>query len=176
MLSFSRLLTLILSVLLISSCATSLDEYADSQPEFKLEEFFSGKLTAWGTFEDYSGKVTRRFKVEMTGTWNGNKGVLDEDFYYDDGEEQKRIWRLTKEAPGVYSGEADDIVGVAKGEVKGFALNWSYTMSLPVDDDIYEVHFDDWMYLLDDKSVINKATVSKFGFEVGQVTLFIQKQ
>lgn len=170
-----RSVLIILVSLALVSCATSLDEYADTKPEFKLEEFFSGKLTAWGTFEDYSGKVTRRFRVEMIGTWEGNKGILDEDFYYDDGEEQKRIWRLTKEAPGIYTGEADDIVGTARGEVQGFALNWSYTMALPVDGEIYEVHFDDWMYLIDEKSLINKASVSKFGFEVGQVTLFIQK-
>ncbi|WMS88232.1 DUF3833 domain-containing protein [Pleionea litopenaei] len=160
----------------LTGCAVSIEDYQASQPAFKLEEFFEGKLIAWGTFQDRSGKVTRRFKVDMEGSWQGSKGVLDEDFIYDDGEKQKRIWYLEKLSEGRYRGTASDVVGEAIGEVEGFALNWSYDLLLPVDDTEYQLTFNDWMYLLDERSVINKASVTKFGIEVGQVTLFIQKQ
>lgn len=160
----------------LTGCAVSIEDYQSSQPAFKLEEFFEGKLIAWGTFQDRSGKVTRRFKVDMEGSWQGSKGVLDEDFIYDDGEKQKRIWYLEKLSEGRYRGTASDVVGEAIGEVEGFALNWSYDLLLPVDDTEYQLTFNDWMYLLDERSVINKASVTKFGIEVGQVTLFIQKQ
>lgn len=111
----------------------------------------------------------------MIGTWDGNNGILDEDFVYDDGEKQKRIWRITKNPDGTFTGTADDVVGEAVGRSEGFALNWRYTMALPVDDKVYEVQFDDWMYLVNAKNVINRASVSKFGLHVGEVTLFIQK-
>lgn len=171
-----RSLAILLSYCLLTSCSVSLSDYRGTDPQFKLEEFFNGKLLAWGTFQDYSGKVNRRFRVEMIGTWDGDKGVLDEDFFYADGEVQKRIWRLTKLSEGKYQGEADDIVGIAKGEVEGFALKWEYTMALPVDDDVYHLHFSDWMYLVDENNLINRASVTKFGIEVGEVTLLIQKQ
>lgn len=169
------LLSFMLLVFVLTGCSASLKDYKASSPDFVLEDFFNGRLQAYGTFEDWSGKVTRRFRVDMIGSWDGRQGVLDEDFYYADGETQKRIWYLTKVAEGKYEGRADDIVGVAEGEVSGFALNWRYVMALPVDGDIYEVTFDDWMYLVDENNLINRATVSKFGVTVGEVTLFIRK-
>ncbi len=176
-LSLRLVKTLILGscLIVVGGCGSHLKDYKATYPEFVLEEFFNGRLQAYGTFEDWSGQVTRRFRVDMIGSWEGNQGVLDEDFYYADGETQKRIWYLTKVSPGKYEGRADDIVGVAEGEVSGFALNWSYVMALPVDGEIYEVTFDDWMYLVDENNLINRATVSKFGVTVGEVTLFIRK-
>ncbi|NVJ51805.1 MAG: DUF3833 domain-containing protein [Gammaproteobacteria bacterium] len=166
---------LIVMVAALTGCSATIDDYRDSSPEFKLETFFNGKLVAYGTFQDRSGEVTRRFRVEMVGTWEGNKGVLDEDFYYDDGATEKRIWRLEKLAPGRYRGTADDVVGEAIGETQGFALNWKYELLLPVDDDVYQLAFDDWMFLVTENHVINRAKVTKFGIEVGQVTLSIHK-
>jgi hypothetical protein len=162
-------------IVICAGCSTNLDDYHSTQPKFVLEQFFNGKLQAYGTFQDRSGKVTRRFRVDMTASWDGDHGVLDEDFYYDDGEQQKRVWYLTKLSDGRYEGRADDIVGKAKGEVRGFALNWRYTMALTVDETTYHVNFDDWMYLVDETHLINRALVSKWGVTVGEVTLFIHQ-
>ena len=110
------------------------------------------------------------------GTWTGDEGVLDEDFSYSDGTVQKRIWRLKRLANGKYTGVADDVVGTADGQQSGNAFNWTYTMALPVDGKVYEVQFDDWMYLMNDKVMLNKATMSKFGFRLGEVTLSFTKR
>ena len=67
-------------------------------------------------------------------------------------------------------------MGKATGRVSGYALNWQYTMRLEVDGDTYDVAFDDWMYMIDENTVVNKARVTKFGFTVGEVTLVINKQ
>jgi hypothetical protein len=101
---------------------------------------------------------------------------LDEDFVYSDGTKQKRIWTLTEVAPGRYSGTASDVVGEAVGELAGNALNWRYTLALPVDGKIYHVQFNDWMYLMDDKVMLNKAEMSKFGIYLGEVTLAFYKR
>ncbi len=67
------------------------------------------------------------------------------------------------------------MVGEAIGHSAGNALNWRYTLRLPVGDTTYDVQFDDWMYLVDARTMINRASVSKFGFEVGQVTVFFRR-
>ena len=36
---------------------------------------------------------------------------------------------------------------------------------------VYEVQFDDWMYRIDERIVINKVVMTKFGFRVGELTL-----
>lgn len=166
---------LVIALLLVGGCSASLSDYQTQTPELKLEEFFNGELVAYGMFQDRSDQVIRRFRVEMTGTWQGNTGILDETFYYADGTTEKRIWTLTKLGDGKYSGSASDVIGEALGEAKGFALNWHYTLALKTDDDVYHVDFDDWMFLLDEKRLINRAQVTKWGFDVGEVTLLIEK-
>ena len=162
---------------LASGCATqSIDSYASEKPKLDLRQYFNGTLDAYGQFADRSGQVVRRFKVVMACSWNGDQGVLDEDFTYSDGKKERRIWRLTRKADGTYEGRADDVVGVAYGRESGNAFYWTYTLRLPVGDKTYDVQFEDWMYLIDDKVMLNKASMSKFGFNLGEVTLAFYKR
>lgn len=172
-----RISLLIMCLLLFSSCSSvQTKDYVSETPTLKLEEYFNGTLDAWGQFQNRSGKVVKRFHVLMKCEWNGNQGVLDESFVYHDGTTQKRIWKLTKINDNLYEGRADDVKGVAIGEVHGNALRWKYTMLLPVDGTTYEVFFDDWMYLYDSEHMMNKSEMSKFGFHLGEVTLFFKKR
>ncbi len=162
---------------LLAACASAPTpaDYAAEKPLLDLKTYFNGELLAHGIFTDRAGKVLRRFTVKMTGTWSGNQGTLDERFTYSDGKTERRVWRLVDEGNGRWSGRADDVVGVAEGRSAGNALNWTYTLSLPVDGKVYEVQFDDWMYLMDDRVMLNRARMSKFGFHLGDVTLSFTK-
>ena len=161
----------------LSGCGTpQIADYASEKPALELDRYFNGVLDAWGIFTDRSGKVVKRFTVVMNCSWQGNEGVLDEDFTYSDGTKQRRIWRLTKLADGRYTGRADDVVGAASGESRGNAFRWTYTLKLPVDSSVYEVQFDDWMYLMNERVMLNKATMSKFGVRLGEVTLSFTKR
>jgi len=176
-----KVLTLICVGFLLSACAgQKISQYANEKPTLDLSEYFSGTIDAYGIFTDRSGVVKKRFTVLIQANWtvvDGKKtGVLDESFEYSDGSKQKRIWRLTEVSPGKYVGKADDVVGEALGESSGNALNWAYTLALPVDDTIYNVQFDDWMYLVNSKVMLNKAKMSKFGIELGEVTLSFYKR
>jgi hypothetical protein len=172
----TRWLLALCATLGVAGCATQdLQKYAGEQPTLDLASYFNGKLLAHGVFQDRSGQVVRRFVVEMDGTWNGNQGVLDEHFTYSDGTKDRRIWRLTKLDNGRYTGTADDVVGTAQGQTVGNAFYWTYTLALPVDGKVYNVRFDDWMYLVDNKVMLNRATMSKFGIRLGEVTLTFTK-
>jgi len=173
-----RRLALLAAATLLAGCASAPTpaDYAAEKPVLDLKTYFNGEIVAHGIFTDRAGKVARRFKVLMTASWNGSQGTLDERFTYSDGKTERRVWRLTDEGNGRYTGRADDVVGVAEGRSAGNALNWKYTLSLPVDGKVYEVQFDDWMYLMDDKVMLNKAQMSKFGFHLGEVTLSFTKQ
>lgn len=162
--------------LLLSACANPKpSDYAQEKPVLDLKEYFNGTVDAWGVFQDRSGKVVKRFTVVMKCTWNGDTGVLDEDFTYSDGTTQKRVWTLQKNGNS-YTGTAGDVVGQAHGETAGNAFQWKYTLQLPVDGSTYEVQFDDWMYQMDDKVMLNKATMSKFGIELGEIVLSFRKR
>jgi len=165
-------------VAVISGCASppTPADYAAEKPVLDLRRYFDGELVAHGLFTDRSGKVVRRFTVQMTGTWQGAQGTLDERFTYSDGKTERRVWRLTDEGGGRFSGRADDVVGVAQGQAAGNALNWRYTLALPVDGKVWEVQFDDWMYQMDERVMLNKARMSKFGVTLGEVTLSFYKR
>lgn len=162
--------------LLLMSCGSTIDDYGNTGPAFELDRFFNGELVAYGLVQDRSGQVLRRFRVDMVGRWEGNKGVLEEDFRYDDGKTQRRVWNLKKGADGHYSGTAADVLEPAAGRVRGFALNWRYTLAVPVDGEVWALDFNDWMYLLDEDRLINRAEMSKWGFRVGEVTLWIERK
>ncbi len=166
------------SVLTVAGCSSApqISDYSKEQPIFDLKTYFTGVVDGWGIFTDRSGKVVKRFLVTMNCTWNGDQGVLDEDFVYSDGTRQKRIWRMQKLADGRYEGRADDVVGVGNGQQMGNAFRWGYTLNLPVDNKVYEVRFDDWMYQMDDKVVINKATMRKFGVTLGELVVNFKKR
>jgi hypothetical protein len=155
-------------------------QYANEKPNLDLSEYFNGTIDAYGIFTDRNGNVKKRFTVLMVAKWsvvNGKKtGVLDESFEYSDGTKEKRIWTLVETSPGKFIGTADDVIGQAIGESSGNALNWAYTLALPVDQSIYHVQFDDWMYLVTPKVMINKAKMSKFGINLGEVTLSFYKR
>jgi hypothetical protein len=172
-----RLLALGGAALLLTGCASAPTpaDYASQTPKLDLRQYFNGPLIAHGLFTDRAGKVQRRFTVRLMGRWQGDEGVLEEDFLYSDGKTERRVWRLRHLGEGRYSGRADDVVGEARGEAAGNALRWSYTLRLPVDGKVYEVDFDDWMYLMDDKLMLNKAQMSKFGLRLGEVTLSFTK-
>lgn len=161
----------------LAGCAgQTVTDYAAEQPALDLAQYFNGTLDAHGVFSDRSGQVVKRFRVVMTCSWQGNDGVLDEDFTYSDGTKQRRVWRLKKLDGGRYIGTADDVSGEAQGQAAGNAFNWLYTLRLPVDGKVVDVQFDDWMYLMDERVMLNKAVMSKFGVRLGEVTLSFYKR
>lgn len=103
-------------------------------------------------------------------------GILDEQFIYSDGSRERRVWTLQRTAEGRYVGTAADVVGQALGEEGGNAFRFGYTLRLPVDGRTFEVQFDDWMYLMDERVMLNKAVMSKFGIRLGEVTLSFVKR
>lgn len=154
----------------------NVDNYTQQKPTFDLQQYFKGNIKAWGIVQDYTGKVTRRFDVDLVGSWDGDEGTLDEVFNYYDGEVQNRIWKLKKIDNKNYTGSASDIVGQATGKVSGNAMQWAYQMDLAVGGRTYRITFDDWMFLMNDGVLINRSYLKKFGLTVGELTLFMQKQ
>jgi len=169
---------LLMTVLaLLTACAgPNVQQYQEQEPKLDLPGYFIGTTHAWGMFQRRGGEVVKRFHVEITGSGDASQLTLDERFRYDDGSTQRRVWRLSRAADGRWLGRADDVDGVAQGEVAGNALHWQYTLMLPVDGSTYAMRFDDWMFLIDPCTMINRASMGKFGLELGQVTLMFRKQ
>ena len=165
----------------LTGCAVpKLADYAAEKPVLDMRQYFSGTVDAYGVFTNRSGKVLKRFTVVMKCSWVGppgqEVGTLDEDFTNSDGTKERRVWTLKRSPDGKYVGTASDVIGVALGEEAGNTFRWSYTLMLPLDGKTLEVQFDDWMYLMSDKVMLNRAEMSKFGIKLGEVTLSFVKR
>ena len=172
-----RLIIGFIALIGLSGCTVMKpNDFAENNPKLVLEEYFLGKTRAWGIFEDRFGKVKRQFVVDIEGTWDGHTLILDENFSYSDGEKSFRQWRITKSKEGIYTGRADDVIGEASGVAAGNALNWKYILDLKLDkNQTLRVTFNDWMFLQPGGVLLNRARMSKFGIELGEVTITFMK-
>ena len=145
--------------------------YTNQKPTLTIQDYFNGNIKAKGMIQNWRGQVTRRFQVDMQGNWEKTTGTLSENFQYDDGEKQIRLWHWRLIDEHHFVGTASDVVGEAHGEQYGNTIHMTYCLKVPVKNKVYEINFDDWLYRIDDKTVFNRAKMKKFGLTVGQLTL-----
>lgn len=170
------------ALIMLSACTAkpSFDDGTLSTAKLNLEEFFDGDLVAYGQFQDILGTVRRSFVVTIAGDWDGERLRLVEDFVYEDESTEQRIWRLTKTGPDSWQGTAPGVIGLATGQEQDNRFNWTYEIDLPIPaadgtSDTLRVTFDDWMWLLSEDRLLNKAYVKRFGFDIGEVVISFEK-
>ncbi|MCX8114000.1 MAG: DUF3833 domain-containing protein [Burkholderiaceae bacterium] len=173
-------LALLLPLVLAGCAAVDPTAYADQTPALDLRRYFEGALEGHGLVTDRAGRAQRRFVVTIRASWTGDVGSLDEDFVWSDGERERRVWTLrpagTQGREQRWIGTAADVIGEARGSVAGNALNWRYTFDLKTKDGRrYALEFDDWMYLVDERVMLNRATISFYGFRVGEVLIAFRR-
>ena len=172
-----KILILSIFILLFTGCSKmQIEDFSNKKPEFIPQEYFNGKLTAYGMVKDRSGKIIRTFKGDLIGSWDENGvGTLDERFVYDDGEKQTRIWTLKPTGNKTFIGTAGDIVGEAQMIAKGNTVMIDYTMRVPYNDSTIDINVKDWLHLQKDGVILNHSKMKKFGFTVGELVITIIK-
>ena len=177
--SFYKFFLLIITVLFITSCSSKQsmkpEDFKDQVPRLIIEDYLSGNVKAWGILQNRSGKVTRQFSANLNGTWDGKKLVLDEKFNWSDGEVQTRKWKISKIDEHNYEGTAEDVVGKARGFSYGPAFKFEYVLLVPIKGKEIKITFDDWIFKQDEKIAINRATMTKFGIKVAELTVMFVK-
>jgi hypothetical protein len=161
---------------LMACSQVQVTDYRDMKPELDIESFFNGQLTAHGVVKDRSGRVIRHFSADIASSWEGGVGTLVEDFVFDDGEIQQRIWVLTPNGDGRFTGTAGDVVGEGDLQLSGNSLFLDYVLRIAYRDGEIDVHVDDRMYLVSPNILINESTLSKFGVRVGSLLLVISRE
>lgn len=167
---------------LVAACTgkPSFDDPALSDRQLNLEEFFDGDLVAYGQFQDILGTVRRSFVVNIHGDWDGERLILTEDFVYEDGSTEQRVWTLVKTGDDTWQGTAPGVIGTATGHEDGDRFNWQYEINLPIpsatgETETLRVTFDDWMWLLSEDRLFNRAYVKRAGFDIGDVSISFQR-
>ena len=142
-------------------------------PRFDISERLSGRLLCEGVIYGPAGRVTSRFVAGMEGRWgegpDGLLGVMSEDFLYDSGSRQHREWRLTLRADGSILADADDLVGTGTGRQEGSAVRLDYRIRLTEEAGGHVLDVTDWMYLMENGTIMNRSQFRKFGLTVAEL-------
>lgn len=152
------------------------DDYHEITPAFDLRTHLSGNLLCDGLIFGPTGRVTSRFSATMQGTWDGPDGVLAEEFHYDSGTRQNRAWNLTWLSNARFSAHADDIIGRAEGYVTGNTVRLTYRIVLPPEAGGHILDVVDWMYLLENGTIVNRSQFRKFGIKVAELVATIRRK
>lgn len=170
------LLTLGVCGILTGCGSPQIEDFNGTTPEFIPQEYFNGPMTAYGMVKDRDGKIIRRFKGKLVGSWDAKGvGTLDEKFVYDDGEIQTRVWTLKPTGEKTFIGTAGDIVGDAQMVANGNTVMIDYVMKVPYKDSTIDISVRDWLHLQEDGVILNHSKMKKFGFEVGELVITIIK-
>lgn len=143
---------------------------------FDLIGFLDGPVRAWGVFEDRTGRVRRRFVADLVGRRDGAQFVIDEEFRFDDGVVERRQWQFERGAGGDFQATATDVIGLAEGRAEAGGARMRYQFRLVIKGRSVVVDFDDRFYPIDGERIINRATVSKFGVRLGELTILFERQ
>lgn len=149
--------------------AQSPDDFAGKGPEFDLRRHLQGPIVCEGVIYGPTGRVASRFVADMEARWDGNVGVMTEHFRYDSGTVQDREWRLTLGNDGSIRAEAPDVIGIGRGMQKGPGVLLNYRIKLPEESGGHVLDTTDWMYLIENGSIINRSQFRKFGFKVAEL-------
>jgi len=152
-----------------SFAAQSPDDYAATNPDFDIRDHLNGDMQCEGVIYGPTGRVNARFVAEMRATWQGNTGIMTEDFRYDSGTTQHREWRLEVDETGQITATAPDILGEGKGQQQGAGVRLGYRIRLPEASGGHVLDTVDWMYLMENGTIMNRSQFRKFGIRVAEL-------
>ena len=144
--------------------------------QFVPEDFFSGELKASGMFIDRFGNIQKRFSADVVCEPANDGFVLNENFTFDDGTTEKRIWEIKRTSDKSYVGLTDDVRNQAKGTLTAIGLLWRYDFYLELFGRRVLVNFDDKMIMQSSDVVLNHATITKFGLKLGELFISFHRR
>ena len=144
-------------------------------PRFDLRQHLSGPILCEGVIYGPTGRITSRFVADMQGEWQGNTGVLRETFRYDSGTVQDRAWTLTLGNNGSIRAEAPDVVGTGVGRAEGPAVEMRYRIRLAPEAGGHVLDVVDWMYLMENGTIMNRSQFTKFGITVAELVATMRR-
>lgn len=149
-------------------------DYDEAFPAFELKQHLNGDMICEGVIYGPLGRVTSTFSADFEISWEGDKGVMDEIFRYNDGSTQTRQWRITSGTDGKFDLQADDVPGGGSGTARGHAVQMVYPIKLPEGSGGHVLSCVDWMYVTPDGTIMNRSQFRKFGIKVAELIATIR--
>jgi len=174
---FCTIAALLLAGLAACSSRLPIDKFADDKLRFDPIAFFTGHVASWGVMEDRAGAPTGRVRTDCVGEAEGTDGLhMTQRLTFEDGSVKQRDWHLRRTGPQAYEGSANDMVGSALGEASGRLFHWRWVLATAPDNRLADVTLEQWMYLMEGGTMVNRTVITKLGIVIATVTENFAKQ
>jgi hypothetical protein len=157
--------------------APKIDVYAgNTATSADIHQFFDGELRAFGCLSDITGRVFSRFSAKVTGDWQGDIGSLREDFTFDDGRRESRLWQFVLNPEnGSFIATAPDVLGQGKGAQRGNSIFMRYILARQIGDKHFNFSIDDRFYRINNHQMIKQTKLRKFGITIAEGSMAFYK-
>ena len=119
------------AALLVSGCASpGLKQFTGTTPAFDPVTFFTGHVVSWGVLEDRSGYPTEAITTDCQGTLEAPDSLHLVQHLTEGKDQQTRDWHMHRVSPTHFEATANDVVGVASGDVEGRVFHWTFVLAL----------------------------------------------
>ena len=144
-------------------------------PKLKFEVYFSGKVTAFGHMTlYYPKKRIKNIKAKFSGKFHRDKLNLNEEFI-DGNSKTNRAWTFQKISELNFIGHENNVLSPFNVRVENNILNMNYKFKTSYKNYDFSVNIEDSMYLINDKILLNKSKISKFGITIAETILLYTK-
>ena len=144
--------------------------FADTKPMFDPVTFWTGQTASWGVIENLHGEPTEIITTRTKGTPEGAGGLHMVQRVTTGGKDSVRDWHIRRLADGWFEATANDLVGTARGRPSGRTLHWTWTLAAKPGNGLFDVTMDQWMYLADNGTLLNRTIVSKLGIHLAEIS------
>lgn len=169
---FSHILPVLL--LCLSACVSG-PQGSPADEGFDITGYFDGRILGKGIIER-NDRVLSRFDMIVDAGFDGSELTLDETFLFDNGSDFRRVWRLRKTAPGVWTGGAENVEGTTTIRIIDGVVHMHYVAAFPYNDGMISLRFNQRLIPMQDNIVLNRSRLSKFGVPVGTVTVIFEPE
>ena len=161
-------------VLALAGCASG-GASLPSDEGFDITGYFDGRILGDGIIER-NDRVVSRFDMIVDAGFDGQILTLDETFLFDNGADFRRVWRLEKTAPGVWTGGAENVQGTTAIRIIDGVVHMHYVAAFPYNEGMISLRFNQRLIPMQGDAVLNRSRLSKFGIPVGTVTVIFQPE
>jgi len=135
----------------------------------KPSAVFEGDFEFSGFVQDLTGAVRRHYHGTIKCSRDGDILTLDEELFFNDGAQEKRIWTIDESEAEIF-GDADDLIGQARIQsVSRDEMRWRYAMEIDIGGKRRSFDFEDVFVQTKDDTMISKTTMKKFGIPLARL-------
>lgn len=159
-------------LLFVTGCAAPLTPkaFVATAPAFDPMTFWSGRTASWGVIENLSGAPTAIITTSTEATPEGEGGLHMIQHVVSNGKDAVRDWHLRRLGQDQFEATANDMVGTARGASSGRTFHWTWILATKPGNCLFNVSMEQWMYLADNGTLMNRTIITKFGVRLAEVS------